>query len=306
MNCLFCARKITNFGVSIKLLHKKTKLKMKKVLFFLTLLVGFAVQTTAQISTPAPSPAAKLEQTVGLTDIHIEYSRPAMKGRKIFATDGLVPYGEIWRTGANQATKITFTTDVKVGGVDVEAGSYAILTKPMADEWTVMLFPHESTNFGSYMEKTPAAEFKAKSMAFPSGIESFGFMIDGITSTGADIMMGWENTLVGFSVEVPSQKMTMASIERTMAGPSANDYYAAASYYHAEGKDLKKAHEWVKMANAETPQYWTLRLQSQIEADLDMKKEAVKTAKRSLEMAKEAGNKDYIRMNEANIKKWSM
>lgn len=278
---------------------------MKKVVFFFALLVGFAVQTNAQIKTPAPSPGAKLEQTVGLTDIHIEYSRPAMKGRKIFAADGLVAYGNVWRTGANTATKLTFTTDVKVGGVEVEAGTYAMLTKPTAKEWTVMLFPHESTNFGSYLEKTPAAEFKAKSMKSGMPIESFQFMIDGIHNDGANIMMGWENTIAMFPVEVPTQKITMASIERTMAGPSSNDYYAAASYLQSEGKDLKKAHEWVKKANADNPQYWTLRMQSQIEADLGMNKEAIATAKRSLDMAKKAGNNDYIRMNEANIKKWS-
>ena len=277
---------------------------MKKVLFFLALLVGFAAQVDAQIKTPAPSPAAKLEQTVGLTDIHIEYSRPAMKGRKIFASDGLVPYGDVWRTGANQATKLTFTTDVKVGGVDLKAGTYAMLTKPTAGEWTVMLFPHESTNFGSYLDKTPAAEFKAKSMKSAMPIESFQFMVDGIHNNGANIMMGWENTVAMFPVEVPTQKMAMASIERTMAGPGANDYYAAASYLQSEGKDLKKAHDWILKANAENPQFWTLRMQSQIEADLGMHKEAVKTAKRSLEMAKKAGNQDYIRMNEANIKKW--
>ncbi|MEM6378366.1 MAG: DUF2911 domain-containing protein [Bacteroidota bacterium] len=277
---------------------------MKKVLFFLALLVGFAAQVDAQIKTPAPSPAAKLEQTVGLTDIHIEYSRPAMKGRKIFANDGLVPYGDVWRTGANQATKLTFTTDVKVGGVDLEAGTYAMLTKPTASDWTVMLFTHESTNWGSYTDKTPAAEFKAKSMKSAMTIESFQFMVDGINNDGANIMMGWENTVAMFPVEVPTQKMAMASIERTMAGPGPNDYYAAASYLQSEGKDLKKAHEWVKMANKDNARFWTLRLQSQIEADLGMHKEAVETAKRSLKMAKEAGNKDYIRMNETNIKKW--
>lgn len=279
---------------------------MKKVVFFLALLVGFAVQTNAQIKTPAPSPGAKLEQTVGLTDIHIEYSRPAMKGRKIFAADGLVPYGNVWRTGANTATKLTFTTDVKVGGVDIEAGTYAMLTKPTAKEWTVMLFPHESTNFGSYLEKTPAAEFKAKSMKSAMAIESFQFMIDGINNDGANIMMGWENTVAMFSVEVPTQKIAMASIERTMAGPSSGDYYAAAAYLQSEGKDLKKAHEWVKKANAESPRYWTLGAQAQIEADLGMNKEAIATAKRSMEMAKEAGNADFARTTAANIKKWSM
>lgn len=279
---------------------------MKKVLFFLCLMAGVAFQANAQIRTPQPSPGAKFTQSVGLTEVSVEYSRPSMKGRTIFAKDGLVPFGEIWRTGANSATKITFSTDVKVGGADLKAGSYAILTKPMADKWTVMLFPYESTNWVSYVEKTPVATASAEVVKNPTTIESFLMAIDGLSNNGATLIMGWENTVAGLAIEVPAKEMAMASIERALSGPSTNDYYAAAAYYQSEGLDLKKAYEWVKIANAENPQYWMLRLQSQIEADLGMYKEAVATAKRSLEKATEAGNNDYIRMNEANIKNWSM
>jgi hypothetical protein len=279
---------------------------MKKVLFFLCLMAGFAFQVNAQISTPSASPGAKFMQSVGLTEVTVEYSRPSMKGRKIFAADGLVPYGDIWRTGANSATKITLSTDAKIGGADVKAGSYAILTKPMADKWTVMFFPYESSNFGSYMEQEPAATATAQVMENPTTIESFMITVDGLTNNGAMLIMGWENTLAGLAIEVPTKKMAMASIDRALSGPSTNDYYAAAAYYQSEGMELKKAHEYVLKANAENPQYWMLRLQSQIEADLGMYKDAVATAKKSLEKAKSAGNNDYVRMNEANIKKWAM
>lgn len=279
---------------------------MKKVLFFLLLSAGLTFQTNAQIQTPAPSPSASFTQMVGLTEVSVEYSRPAMKGRTIFAADGLVPFGEIWRTGANQATKITFSTDVKVEGSDLKAGSYAILTKPMADKWTVMFFPYEGGNWPDYVEKTPAAEVSAKAMKTSMTTGSFFMGMDDLHNNGGTLFMTWENTVASLDIETPTQKMAMASIDRAMAGPRANDYYAAASYYHSEGQDLKKAHEWIKKANAGSPQFWTLRLQSQIEADLGMKKEAIATAKKSLEMAKKAGNMDFVRMNEANIKKWSM
>lgn len=278
---------------------------MKKVLFFLCLMAGFAFQMNAQISTPSASPAAKFMQTVGLTEITVEYSRPSMKGRTIFAQDGLVPYGDIWRTGANSATKITLSTDAKIGGAAVKAGSYAILTKPMADKWEVMLFPYESGNWGSYVEKEPAATVMAQVGENPTTIESFLMAIDGLTNNGAALVMGWENTVATLPIEVPTKKMAMASIDRALSGPSTNDYYAAAAYFQSEGMELEKAHEYVLKANAENPQYWMLRLQSQIEADLGMYKEAVASAKKSLEKAKAAGNKDYIRMNEANIAKWS-
>lgn len=280
---------------------------MKKVLFFFLLTAAFAVQSNAQIQTPAPSPSAKFTQMVGLTEVTVAYSRPSKKGRTIFAADGLVPYGQVWRTGANLATKISFSTDVKVAGKDVKAGSYAILTKPMKDSWTVMFFPYESSNFGTYMEATPAVEATAKAMKNENGldIESFMIAIDELTNNGANLYMGWETTVAVLPIEVPTEKLTMASIERTLAGPTANDYYAAASYYYGEGKDMKQAYEWVKPVNKENPRYWTLRLQSEIEAKLGMKAEAIKTAKKSMEAAKEAGNMDYVRANEKNIKKWS-
>ena len=279
---------------------------MKKVLFFLLLTAGFAFQATAQIQTPQPSPSAKIMQTVGLTDITVEYSRPSIKGRTIFADNGLVPYGKVWRTGANSATKVTLSTDAKMGGVDVKAGTYAMFTKPSAGEWTVMLFEHTTASAGGYGDATPAAEFKAKSMELPMTVESFMIAFDGLTNESAQMMLAWEKTAAVIDIDVPSEKMAMASIERTMAGPSMNDYYAAAGYYHAAGKDLKQAHEWVSKVNKDNARFWTLRLQSEIEADLGMKKEAIATAKKSLEMAKEAGNQDYIKINTDNIKKWSM
>jgi len=291
------AAKLENFN--------QNRITMKKVLFFLLLSAGLTFQASAQIKTPAPSPSASFTQMVGLTEVSVEYSRPAMKGRTIFAKDGLVPYGEIWRTGANQATKITFSTDVKVGGADLKAGSYAILTKPMADKWTVMFYPYESGSWPSYVEKTPAAEATAKVMKTSITTGSFMIGMDDLHNNGGTLFMTWANTGAAVDIEVPTQKMAMASIDRALAGPGANEYYAAASYYHSEGQDLKKAHEWVKKANADSPMFWTLRLQSQIEADLGMKKEAIATAKKSLAMAKEAGNMDFVRMNEANIKKWS-
>lgn len=278
---------------------------MKKVLFFLCLMTAVVLQSNAQIRTPQSSPSAKVMQTVGMTEVTLEYARPSMKGRTIFAKDGLVPFGQVWRTGANSASKITLSTDAKIGGADVKAGSYAILTKPMAEEWTVMLFPYESSNWTSYIEKDPAATVTAKVMKNGTKVESFMMGIDGLSNNGATLMMAWENTVATLPVEVPTKEMAMASIKRALGGPTAGDYYAAAAYYHSEGMDLKKAYDWVKKANTNGAPFWQLRLQSQIEADLKMYKQAVATAKESLEKSKAAGNNDYIRMNETNIAKWS-
>lgn len=266
--------------------------------------IGLSTPVAAQIAAPAPSPSAEFTQTVGLTDVTVSYSRPGKKDRTIFANDGLVRYGEVWRTGANQATQITFGDDVQVGGASLEAGTYAILTKPMATSWEVMFFPFETGNWSSYVEKTPAATVKADVTKLNRTVESFTINIDALTNESAVLQFMWDKTLASLPLEVNTDEQVMASINRVMEGPSANDYYAAASYYLSAGKDMKKAHTWVKKANAENPQFWTLRTQSLIEAELGMTKEAIATAKKSLSMAKEAGNMDYVRMNEASIAEW--
>ena len=275
-------------------------------------LTVFAVATLqAQIKTPAPSPAAKVMQTIGMTDVTVEYSRPGVKGRTIFAADGLVPYGQMWRTGANMATKITFDKDVNFGGTDVEAGTYAILTKPMADQWEVYLY--NEYNFGGlpreFDEEKVAAKVMAKSMKMDEKMENFTIMFDELTGNGGNMYFGWENTIAMVPIKVGTEKEATASIERTLAGPQAGDYYSAATYYYEEGKDINKAYEWIKKANemnADQPRFWMVRRQALIEAKMGKKEEAIASAKKSMELAKAAGNMDYVRANEKSIKEWMM
>lgn len=283
---------------------------MKKlVLNCLTLAVlsFFATLANGQIRTPQASPTATLSTTVGLTDVEIIYSRPGMKGRTIYAKDGLVPFGAIWRTGANAATKITFSGDVKLGGQELKGGSYAVLTMPDTKEWKVMLYPYESGNWGNYTEKEPAAKFSAKAIPIKHTIETFTIDVNNMQSTQATIDLLWENTLVSLPLAVEVDKLVMADIERVLSGPSANDYYAAATYYHDSGKDLKKALEFVQKATkVDNPRFWQVRREALILADLGRKKEAIEAAKKSMELAKEAKNDDYVRMNEKSIQEWSM
>lgn len=273
------------------------------VLFFLALM---SQPLTAQISTPAPSPASKLMQTVGLTDITVEYSRPGVKGRTIFAAEGLVPFGEVWRAGANAATKISFSDDVKVGDQELKGGDYAILTKPNANAWEVMFYPYESGNWTAYVEKEPALSVEAKTMKTGHKIENFTIMIDGITTDEAQLIFAWDNTAASLPLKVNVDQRVLSNIERVLAGPTPNDYFAAASYYHQTGKDLTKALEWVKKANdTDQPRFWQVRLEALILADLNRKKEAVEAAKKSMKLAEEAGNKDYVRMNQKSIEEWN-
>lgn len=283
----------------------------KQIIGSLVLLIAlFFVSTSvsAQLETPAPSPSAKLETKVGLTDVHIAYSRPSKKGRTLFAADGLVPFNKLWRTGANQATKITFGDAVMVDGKKLDAGDYAILSKPTATSFEVMFYPYESGSWGSYREKTPAVTAKAKTTKLNHTVETFTIDVNNYTMESAHLVMMWGNMMaeVPFTVEVKDR--VMADIDRMMAGPSANDYYRAASFMYEAKTDMNKALSYIQkanMLNGDSPKFWQVRREALILGELGRKKEAIEKAKMSLELAKKAGNDDYVRMNEQSIKEWS-
>lgn len=264
------------------------------------------IDANAQVRTPAASPFSKLTQMVGLTEVTIEYSRPSVKGRTVFAENGLQPYGEWWRVGANQATKITFSEDVKVGGRDLKAGAYTILAKPAADQWTLNFYKFETGNWESYRDMEPVASLFLKPTKLNDMVETFDIDVNNITNSDATIDLRWEKTKVSIPLNTMTDKQVMASIERTMAGPSGNDYYAAASYLLSEKKDLPKALEWVQKANSMgEPRFWMVRTEALILAELGKTKEAIAAAEKSKKLAQEAGNAQYVSMNEESIKEWS-
>lgn len=279
---------------------------MKKLFLSFFVFACLATQAFGQIRTPQPSPTSEFKQTVGLTEIAVVYSRPSMKGRTIFAADGLVPFGDIWRFGANSATKISFSDDVKVGGKALKGGDYAILTKPGAKSWEIMFYPYEAGDFGTYVEKTPAATVAVEVAELPFAVESFSMVLSDLTTNTANLTAFWEKTLINIPIETEVEKKVMADIDRIMAGPSANDYVAAATYYHESGKDLDKALMWIQKATkVEKPAFWQVRREALILADMGKTKEAIEAAKQSKELAEAAGNQDYVRMNEKSIKEWT-
>ena len=278
---------------------------MKK-LFFLTIALCIAISMNAQVQAPAPSPAAKIEQKVGLTDVSVEYSRPAMRGRTIFGD--LVPYGEVWRTGANANTMITFGDDVRINGKELKKGSYAIYTIPNKDSWEVMFYS-STDNWGvpqEWDETKVALKATAETMQMSMPAESFTILIGDLMNDSASLNFMWAKTLAKLKMEFPTEEKTMASIDKVMNGPTANDYFAAGSYYHEAGKDLEKAHKWVtKAAEMSGDQaFWILRRKSLIEADMGKKDQAIATAKKSLASAEKANNADYIKMNKESIAEW--
>lgn len=280
---------------------------MKRILNLTLLLCALSfTQMIGQIRTPAASPMSTLTQAVGLGEISLEYSRPSKKGRDIFGANGLVPADKIWRTGANQISKITLSDDMMIEGKEVKAGSYGILTKPGKSTWAVHFYEYDGGNWSSYVEKTPAVAVNVTAVNLPFTVETFTMMVGDIKSNGATLSMMWDDVMVPIKLSTEVDKKVMASIDRVLAGPSTGDYYAAGSYYHDSGKDLNKALKWVQMATkVGEPRYWQVRKESLILADLGRYTEAVKSAKKSLELAKAAGNDDYVKMNTESIAMWA-
>jgi hypothetical protein len=278
---------------------------MLKKLTFLLMIVGAISTSNAQIKTPQPSPSAKMEQVVGLTNVTLEYSRPAMRGRTIFGD--LVPYGQVWRTGANANTKITFDTNVTIAGQELKKGTYAVYTIPNEKSWDV-IFYSDSNNWGTpqkWDDTKAAVKTTIEVYEMPMKIESFTMTFDDLATGSAVLGILWENVYVGVKFEVPTDIITSKSIETVMAGPSGNDYFQAATYYHTEGKDLKQALAWMQKATAgENPPFWYLRRMSLIQADLGDKKGAIATAQKSLAAAENAKNDDYVKMNKESIAAW--
>ena len=279
---------------------------MKKLIFSLLLTVAFSFGALAQIQTPAASPEQTLTQSVGLSSVTVQYSRPAMRGRTIFGD--LVPMDKLWRTGANKNTLVTFESDATVGGSPLKAGTYALYTVPSKDEWTVYFYT-DTENWGlpkPWDENKIAAVFKVKAQSLDSSLESFTITIDKVADSGAHLTISWENTSVAIPFGFDTESAVMQTIERTMNGPAAGDYYQAAVYYLNADKDINKAKTWIDKAIAMSePAYWYYRQKALIYAKSGDKKGAIAAAERSMELAQAAGSQDYVAMNKKSLAEWT-
>ncbi|HLF63914.1 MAG TPA: DUF2911 domain-containing protein [Saprospiraceae bacterium] len=224
---------------------------MKKLLAVLLPTMLFCAVLQAQITTPMPSPTAEFKQKVGLTDISLNYSRPGVKGRKIFATDGLVPFGKIWRTGANAATTIEFSEDVMFGDKDVPKGKYALYTIPGETSWSVMLY--SDTELGGDVDNYDAAKEVARVSATPQllgfSLETFTMDVGNITDNSASLVLAWEMTYVPVGIKVFTEKQVSTQIENFAKNPLsqvASNYLNAGWYYYNKGENLAVAADYMK------------------------------------------------------------
>lgn len=276
--------------------------------FVLLAFALLSMSMQAQVHTPSTSTKAEVHQLVGLTDVNIDYSRPNMRGRLVYGD--LVPYGRLWRTGANMNTKVTFGNDVEIDGKILKKGSYALYTIPKVEEWEV-IFYNDTNNWGlpeKWDDSKVALSTKVKVLNSNRNNETFTIGVNNVNIDYADLEIIWGKTIVPVRFKVPTDQLTMESIKTTFDGPSIVDYYSSAEYYYQTNKDMKQALSWVNNAIEKSEPkvpYYFVRLKSQIQAKSGDKTGAVETAKKALELAEKANNQDYVKMIKDAIKEWS-
>ena len=266
----------------------------------------FAQVPAPKLVFPDASPGASVKQRVGLTDIEVNYSRPGVKNRTVFG--GLVPYGEVWRTGANTATKLTLSTDVKLGGAAIPAGTYELFTIPGKAEWTVIIHQNKS-QWGAYAydQKNDVARFTVAPQALPNPVESLTIGFSDLKNDSATLYLSWEKTRVPVKLEVDVVGQLVPQIEAAMAAPEGKKpYFSAAMFYYENNLDLKKAAAWMDAAIAARPDaYFIIYRKGLILAKAGDKAGALAAANQSLDMAKKdttpALRDEYVRLNEALI-----
>ena len=278
---------------------------MKNLILCLCLLISFNI--SSQIQTPAPSPATKVQQTIGLTDVTLEYARPSVRNRVVFGN--LVPYDKIWRTGANENSVITFSTSVKIGDADVPAGKYSIYTVPNKDSWEFILYS-DYNNWGlpsDWDENKVVIRQGFTPIKLENKMETFKFAFDDLTNNSFTLGVTWGYFYLPVEIKLPTTNIVMSSIEEVLKNPTSSDLYKAAVYLLQENRDLRMAKEWMNQAITmmDNPRFYHLRQQSLIYAALKDYKMAIKVAQASLEKSIVAGNSDYEKMNQDSISIWS-
>ncbi len=266
----------------------------------------FAVSISfAQVKTPQPSPFCTITQTVGITDVVIEYSRPGIKGRQIFGD--LVPFGKVWRTGANASTKLKFSSDVILEGQKIPAGEYSLYTVPREREWKIII--NKKLDSGqNHVKEEDLLSFKVKPQMRPLSVERFTIEIADITDNSANIVLIWAQMRVVIKLETETDKIVMEGIKQfldTDDQENAGAWYSSARYYFENKKDMDEALKMVsKSLEIDESPFWVLRLKSEILATKGDYEEAIVWAKRSLVSAQKAGNDRFVKMNEEAIAEW--
>ena len=275
--------------------------------FIFTILLFVGCLGFSQINTPRFSPASEIEQMVGLTEIEIEYSRPSMRGREVFGN--LVPFGKVWRTGADNSTKISFDTDVIISGKTVQSGTYSIFSIPNKESWEIIFYSDvELWGVPKDWSDDKIVFSSTYKVNKTNTVETFTISFNDLTNNDVNMNISWENTSVDIKIDVPTRSMVEKDISNVLNdNPKASDYYAAAVFYRQENVNLSQALLWMNKAIEmfENPRFYHYRQQSLLMAANNKFSEAIDAANKSLDDAIKADNQGYVKMNRQSIAEWS-
>jgi hypothetical protein len=268
---------------------------MKKICLLAVFAATVSLLDAQQITTPQASTTQSLKQNFSTGSIELSYSRPNVKGRPIFGD--LVPYGKVWRTGANGATTLDFSEDVMIGGKNIKAGKYGLLTIPGENDWTLIITKDvEVTSPAAYKMENDIVRVSAKPIAYPNKVETFTMNFGNVTGSSCDLYLLWDKTMILLPITTNTEARVMKQIDDAMNKDN-RPYFAAASYYYENGKDLAKATEWVNKAIADNPDaFWMTMLKARILAKTGDKAGAKTAAQKTIELATTAKNDDYVKM----------
>jgi hypothetical protein len=275
---------------------------MKRILLVLLVAITFCETSKAQgIKTPQASPSTTIKQDFGISTIELNYSRPAIKGRQIFGN--VVPFGKVWRTGANGATSITFGDDVIIGGKQLKAGKYGILSIPEANEWTIIITQQlDVTSAAAYKPEMDVVRVKLPVTSIPMPIESFTILLNNVQAASCELWILWDQSMVMLPITSDIDAKIMAQIKNQVINDT-KPYATAAIYYLENGKDLNQALAWFEKATAgNTTQYWVWHNRAKCEAKIGKKDAAKASANKSLEIATAAHDDAYIKLNQDLLK----
>lgn len=279
---------------------------MKRIRIVLVISLVYSISVKAQLNLPPASPDATFKQQIGFGEVEVKYSRPSARGRAVFG--GLVPFGELWRTGAHDATTIKFSETVKLNGNDIPAGTYSFFTIPNQNEWTIVINKAaEMHGTSDYTQEQDLVRFTAKPGKSARYYETFTIEVNDITQEEAGLFLLWENTQVKLTIKMNVDEKVMAEINHRInvkKEDRASLFYQSSAYYFNNNKDLKQAYAWVQIANSKAQDAAYLQLQAKIEAARNDYASALKTLKASTDLAKTKKLDQVIAANEKLRAEW--
>ncbi len=269
----------------------------KKILIWGVAAFSLYTAGAQTIKTPQASPSQTIKQEFGIGTVELSYSRPGIKGRKLY-TD-LAPSAQVWRTGANSATTLTFSDEVSIGGTKIPAGKYGLLSIPDRESWTLILTKQtDVTSPAAYKSENDVVRIAVKPEKLDDAVETFTLQFANVKPASMDLQLMWDKVAVTLPITADVDSKIMAQINGAMSKDS-RPYFAAAAYYLENGKDLNQALAWFDKAIEQTPNaFWIHHQRANTLAKLGKKTEARAAANKSIELAKAAKNDDYVRLNE--------